>query len=119
MNRDAIMAELQSMKRCIDNIVRLLDGQPIGDNRPVPVDDGKPFTDDSIMPFGKYVGQKLKFLPPDYVQWMREQPAMKNKRLNDWLHPSKAKKETAPPNEFLADEQIKQAMAQAKEEGII
>lgn len=29
-------------------------------------------TDDSIIPFGKYAGQKLANVPPDYLLWLYE-----------------------------------------------
>ena len=118
------------MKRCMDNIVRMLDGQPTPGpqrqpNRPLIEDDGKPFTDESLMPFGKHAGTKLKFLPQDYLNWMMEQPEMKNVRLNNWLKAKKrggktmAQEIVEPPNEFLADKQINEALERAKEEGVI
>lgn len=67
----------------MDNIVKLLQGSS-PQKQHIP-DDGKPFTNESPMPFGKFAGTKLRDLPQDYLDWMCEQPEMKNKRLNNWL----------------------------------
>lgn len=108
MNDPAIMAELQTMKRCMDNIVRILNGdKPV---LPTPYtgaavlpDDGKPYTNDTIMPFGKYMGTPLGKIPDEYVLWMKEQPRMRNPRLAEWLHPG------ATLAAKQVDEQIKNA----------
>lgn len=74
----------------MDNIIRMLDGQPLRNPQQMP-DDGSPFTDESLMPFGKFAGTKLKELPMDYVDWMCLQPEMKNQRLNVYLKGLKKK----------------------------
>lgn len=33
---------------------------------------GQPFTDQSLMPWGKYKGHKMANVPPDYLLWLLE-----------------------------------------------
>ena len=70
MKENEILAELQTMKRCMDKIVTLLNIVESPQTKLTPAKNPACLTDDDEMPFGKYKGQKIKYLPQDYLDWL-------------------------------------------------
>jgi DNA polymerase III epsilon subunit-like protein len=58
---------------------------PLGnDTKNVP--DVREYTDETIMPFGKYKGTPLGKLPENYCDWLYQQENLSDKLLYKWLH---------------------------------
>lgn len=76
MRDKQILEHLQTMKACVDKIVRLLEVQVEQPSLPS-FRSGEALTDEDPMPFGKHRGKKIKDLPVDYMDWLLAQDEIK------------------------------------------
>lgn len=106
-NKAQIMSELQRMKQCMDNIVRMLNVNNVQrstQEAPVHTQSDGPYTGNTPMPFGKFTGKPLKSLPKAYIDWLYKTNVTDSK-LAEYVASRTMEIEKPEQGEFLQSEQ--------------